>query len=172
MKIAQFAVSLRDGRVHSQGPTNLVLSNEVYISQEIAKQQQVVQPETNKENGPATTADGHLVLEEEKSEGRVSFTSFRIFLDLVGGSVPTVFWALYLFGAVGALAALTLEPWCVLPCLSIRCVVLRPSQVARNMGQPILQSVIHQGECHLVSTIIKLVPKLTIPPAILLYTPR
>jgi hypothetical protein len=55
--------------------------------------------------------DGKLVLAEEKSEGRVSFASMRVFLDDVASPWPVLFWAAYLFGGLATHVALTLEPW-------------------------------------------------------------
>jgi ABC-type molybdate transport system ATPase subunit len=119
MSIARFVVCLRDGRIHSQGAANEVLVDEVDVSHELEKQQaqiksELVAGEAEHVSTPSVAGaeQGKLVVAEEKNEGRVSFKSFRLFLDLVAGPVPFLFWALYLIGAVGALAALTLEPWC------------------------------------------------------------
>jgi hypothetical protein len=114
MHIARYAVCLRNGRVHTKGSTDSIILDELDLSsvEEPAPDQRTPKlPGDKSEPEAAQEASGQLVVAEEKNEGRVSLASFGLFLDSISGRWPVLFWAAYIFGNVGIVATLTIEPW-------------------------------------------------------------
>ncbi|KAL7411452.1 hypothetical protein BDY24DRAFT_353656 [Mrakia frigida] len=98
--VASFILRLgRDGKVEAQGPVEKVMKQDDKLEQEVAAEKKedarIIENESEKPSAPKADA---LVLEEEKSEGKVAWSSYKEFINGLGWRALVVFISSVLIG--------------------------------------------------------------------------
>ncbi|KAF9553714.1 multidrug resistance-associated ABC transporter [Agrocybe pediades] len=113
--IAQLIVSMQDGTVESQGEDAIaVLAEDTSLLREVAIKKEELDiasqeiPALAKKEMPI---DGKLVVEEEITEGRVTWKSYRLFLSSLGGDHSVLFFACWLCGFLLADSLRASQTW-------------------------------------------------------------
>ncbi|KAK0480781.1 hypothetical protein IW261DRAFT_1685339 [Armillaria novae-zelandiae] len=101
--IAEFVVSLKNGRVVSQGTLKTLLSSDRTLAEEARQEEEALHQadeevvealDTGLEKKKKT--DGKLILSEEIRQGRISWSSFKLYLTSLGGHHIFLFFAAFL----------------------------------------------------------------------------
>ncbi|KAJ3558885.1 hypothetical protein NM688_g664 [Phlebia brevispora] len=111
--VADFIVSLgTDGRIASQGTTSEVLAGVPELAEEMRHEEEVIElDEHEEETGKAAEVKGKLVVAEEIEVGHVSRSSYRLYVNALGGKWSLTFWFQYLTG-IGLSEVLdSMETW-------------------------------------------------------------
>ncbi|KZV67808.1 P-loop containing nucleoside triphosphate hydrolase protein [Peniophora sp. CONT] len=98
--VAELVVSFgSDGTLVSRGTVDEVLAKDGMLKHEIEEQAMVIE-KTEKElvsgeepDEEIKQADGKLIVEEDIQQGRVSWSSLRLFISALGGKHSVIFWA-------------------------------------------------------------------------------
>jgi hypothetical protein len=114
--IADFVVSIGlDGIPHDVGTdiaaaleSDPVLAREVDAEQEESAIEEQVVDAVNKEE---QKSDGKLILAEEIVEGRITWRSFKLYLDGLGGDHPFLFITVWMAGLLATNVALSFGIW-------------------------------------------------------------
>ncbi|PBK67572.1 P-loop containing nucleoside triphosphate hydrolase protein [Armillaria solidipes] len=100
--IAQFVVSLKDGRVASQGSLSSALSQDLTLAEEarrdaeaLHKADEEVDVDDELIEKPVKKSDGALIMTEEIQEGHVSWASLKLYLIAIGGNHATLFFGAF-----------------------------------------------------------------------------
>lgn len=138
--IADFVVSLRDGRIVSQGTIKEALKTDHQLAEEFKHDKEAIERDANEErtaegaDGPnpgnaAAPSEGKLVVAEEVAVGRVSWKACKLppapalfsadnrgcpdklLLAGLGGAWPLVFWCQFLGADMLSTAATTFQSW-------------------------------------------------------------
>ncbi|KAK0192591.1 hypothetical protein F5146DRAFT_1102469 [Armillaria mellea] len=116
--IAQFVVSLKDGRIASQGSLSSVLSQDLTLAEEarrdakaLHKADEEVDVDDEFIEQPVKTSDGALIMAEEIQEGHVSWPSLRLYLKAIGGNHATLFFAVFFGTFIVQQGLSTVQTW-------------------------------------------------------------
>ncbi|KAJ3799615.1 hypothetical protein GGU11DRAFT_858145 [Lentinula aff. detonsa] len=98
--IAKFIVSIKDGRVASQGSIEDAMSIDKELAAEVEKDEEAVE-RANNEIDPQTPnepsgKDGKLILKEEVELGHISWSALKLFLTSMGGNHPFIFFLTFI----------------------------------------------------------------------------
>jgi hypothetical protein len=107
-------VVMKAGQIHRQGALIDVLQMEPELSGDLEEDTEAISGKTGKDLVEMDEKVGKLVSVEEKEEGRVSLRTFRLFMTMVGGPLPILFWTVYIGANIVTTAALTMEEWYVI----------------------------------------------------------
>ncbi|PBK67602.1 P-loop containing nucleoside triphosphate hydrolase protein [Armillaria solidipes] len=101
--IAEFAVSLKNGRVVSQGTLKTLLSKDRTLAEEARQEKEAlhradeeVVEELDAGREKQKKPDGKLILSEEIRQGHISWSSFKLYLTSLGGHHIFLFFAAFL----------------------------------------------------------------------------
>lgn len=108
------AVVMKAGQIHQQGALIDVLQMEPELSRDLEEDAEAGSGKTGKDPAETDEKAGKLFSFEEKEEGRVSVRTFRLFVKMVGGPLPILFWTVYIGANIVTTAALTMEEWYVI----------------------------------------------------------
>ncbi|KAI3622081.1 atp-binding cassette transporter [Moniliophthora roreri] len=92
--IAGFVVSLKDGRIASQGTMSEALDHSLALKEEAKRDQEAidrVREEVDAKAPTETEANGRLIVAEEIEEGHVSWPAVKMYLKGMGGTHSWVF---------------------------------------------------------------------------------
>ncbi|CCL98867.1 uncharacterized protein FIBRA_00874 [Fibroporia radiculosa] len=94
--ISDFVVSVAGGRISSQGTLSSALEKDKTLAAELANENEIIgkveQNIKQTEEELAKTAAGKLIVEEEISEGHVSWAAMKLYLGSLGGEDRVLFW--------------------------------------------------------------------------------
>ncbi|KAK0203772.1 hypothetical protein DFS33DRAFT_1431870 [Desarmillaria ectypa] len=103
--IAQFVVSLKDGRIASQGSLSNALSRDRALAKEAQQDEEALHKadeEVDAENAEGTAgdpvkdkSDGKLIMAEEIQEGHISWPSLKLYLTALGGNHAMLFFVIF-----------------------------------------------------------------------------
>ncbi|EIM80350.1 P-loop containing nucleoside triphosphate hydrolase protein [Stereum hirsutum FP-91666 SS1] len=116
--IAEFVVSLgSDGQILSQGTMSDALAKNWKLREEARQEKEVEEraaaavdvPDLDEEaSKKEDKKDGKLVLEEETAEGHISWQSFKMYIEALGGPM---FWSLFALATIFECIIEVLQPW-------------------------------------------------------------
>ncbi|KAH8104851.1 hypothetical protein BXZ70DRAFT_1049036 [Cristinia sonorae] len=113
--IADFIVSMgRDGRIASQGSLSAVLAKDPKLYTELQTGFSEAEGRTDEKNPVVETKrteDGKLMVAEEIAVGRVGWREAKLFLSALGGKRWPLWWAVFIYNAVGTPVVETLNVW-------------------------------------------------------------
>ncbi|KAL0572670.1 hypothetical protein V5O48_009294 [Marasmius crinis-equi] len=119
--IADFVVSVKDGKIMSQGTLDVALSKDESLAAEMQEQiedlkedeEKVGQEEPSKdpEAPAATEGQGKLIIEEEVQMGRVGSSAGKLYASAFGGNHPFATCATYLAGLVAMGVLNVIQTW-------------------------------------------------------------
>ncbi|KAF9021407.1 P-loop containing nucleoside triphosphate hydrolase protein [Hymenopellis radicata] len=115
--IAEFVVSLKDGRVESQGSLSSALAKNQVLVQEAEEDAEAMQRDDEvtddaAETTPATTkSDGKLIMAEEINEGHLSWSALKLYLSALGGDHAVLVFGGYLGGVIAQSVANNGQTW-------------------------------------------------------------
>ncbi|SJK98373.1 uncharacterized protein ARMOST_01638 [Armillaria ostoyae] len=116
--IAQFVVSLKDGRVASQGSLSSALSQDLTLAEEARRDAEALH-KTDEEvdvddeliEKPVKKSDGALIMTEEIQEGHVSWPSLRLYLIAIGGNHAPLFFGAFFGTFIVQQGLSTVQTW-------------------------------------------------------------
>ncbi|KIP05211.1 hypothetical protein PHLGIDRAFT_534835 [Phlebiopsis gigantea 11061_1 CR5-6] len=116
--IADFFISLHDGRVTGQGSVSDVLTTDRELAAEFAHDREALELDENEEHATgardepsAAPGEGRLVVAEEVAVGHVSWKAYMLLVTSLGGGWPLVFWLQFLGVNTLSTASTTFESW-------------------------------------------------------------
>ncbi|KAJ3557435.1 hypothetical protein NM688_g1474 [Phlebia brevispora] len=110
--IASFVVTIKNGRVVSQGSAASALEGNTYTSNDSIQAHNVEVFTATEPNDKDQAAQGKLVVDEEISEGHVGWAAFNLLFGNTGnGFNALVFWIAFIGSIFTSKLAQTLGPW-------------------------------------------------------------
>ncbi|KAK0458994.1 uncharacterized protein EV420DRAFT_1541764 [Desarmillaria tabescens] len=121
--IAQFVVSLKDGRVASQGSLSSALSHDRVLAKEAQQDEEAlhkVDEEIDAEDAEEDAggdpvkdkkSDGKLIVAEEIQEGHISWPSLKLYLTALGGNHTMLFFVIFVGSYIMQEVLITAQTW-------------------------------------------------------------
>ncbi|KIY64092.1 P-loop containing nucleoside triphosphate hydrolase protein [Cylindrobasidium torrendii FP15055 ss-10] len=117
-RVAAYVVAIENGKIKEQGTFNEVLRVDAELSNELAEEEHAIEQDLNKEDAvtdqkdsKSAPASGKLIVKEEITEGLVSWQSYKLWLQAVGGSFPILFFTSCIGAIVIQEIFTTLQIW-------------------------------------------------------------
>ncbi|THV04763.1 P-loop containing nucleoside triphosphate hydrolase protein [Dendrothele bispora CBS 962.96] len=113
--IAGFVVSLRGGRIVSQGSVSDALFRDEALAAEVKIEEQELKLAEEQvdaeEDSPDKKLDGKLIVAEEVELGRLGWSAVKLFLSSLGGSHPVLFFIAFLGINLVSEVSQLVQPW-------------------------------------------------------------
>ncbi|KAK7462805.1 hypothetical protein VKT23_020779 [Stygiomarasmius scandens] len=113
--VASFVVSLKGGKVASQGSVSDALSQDKALAAEVKIEEQELKIAEERvdmdEPTPGKKSDGKLILAEEVELGRLGWPAVKLFLSSLGGNHPILFFIAYLGMTLVSEVSQLIQPW-------------------------------------------------------------
>ncbi|KAK0238173.1 hypothetical protein EDD85DRAFT_833297 [Armillaria nabsnona] len=118
--IAQFIVSLKEGRVASQGSLSTALSRDRALAKEAQRDEEAMHKadeeiDTEEDTTGATDKDkksnGKLIMAEEIQEGHIGWASLKLYLSALGGNHAMLFFIVFLSAYILQEVLATAQTW-------------------------------------------------------------
>ncbi|PBK89786.1 P-loop containing nucleoside triphosphate hydrolase protein [Armillaria gallica] len=118
--IAQFIVSLKEGRVASQGSLSTALSRDRALAKEARRDEEAMHKadeeiDTEEDTTGATDKDkksnGKLIMAEEIQEGHIGWASLKLYLSALGGNHAMLFFIVFLSAYILQEILTTAQTW-------------------------------------------------------------
>ncbi|KAK0452213.1 hypothetical protein EV421DRAFT_1888046 [Armillaria borealis] len=116
--VTQFVVSLKDGRVASQGSLSSALSQDLTLAEEarrdaeaLHKADEEVDVDDELIEKPVKKSDVALIMTEEIQEGHVSWPSLRLYLIAIGGNHAPLFFGAFFGTFIVQQGLSTVQTW-------------------------------------------------------------
>ncbi|KAK0192579.1 hypothetical protein F5146DRAFT_1040547 [Armillaria mellea] len=118
--IAHYIVSLKEGRIASQGSLSTALSRDRALAKEVQRDEEAMHKADEEIDADEDTtggtdedkkSNGKLIMAEEIQEGHISWESLKLYLSALGGNHVTLFFVVFLSAYILQQVLNTAQTW-------------------------------------------------------------